>query len=46
MTESQSTRREILKKAAYMTPAILTLAAVPSFVSAGSGKDEPKPPKK
>jgi hypothetical protein len=49
MSESQSTRREVLKKAAYVTPVILTLPILPSFASAGSGdpKDkQDKPPKK
>jgi hypothetical protein len=45
MSENESTRREILKEAVYVTPVVLTLAAVPTFVSAGSGKP-PKPPKK
>jgi hypothetical protein len=36
MSEHESTRRELLKKAAYVPPAILTLAAIPSFASAGS----------
>ena len=30
-------RRTFLKKAAYVTPAILTLKAVPAFASYGSG---------
>ena len=30
------TRRDIIKKAVYVTPTILTLAAVPSFASTGS----------
>jgi hypothetical protein len=30
-------RRSLLKKAAYMAPAIITLKAVPSFASGGSG---------
>jgi hypothetical protein len=37
MTDEQSSRREVLKKAAYVTPAILTLKAIPSFASNGSG---------
>lgn len=32
----ESTRREILRKAAFVAPAVLTLAAAPSFASAGS----------
>jgi hypothetical protein len=35
--EQQPTRREVLKKAAYIAPAILTLTAVPSFAAKGSG---------
>ena len=31
------TRREVIKKAAYVTPIILTLAAKPSIARAGSG---------
>ena len=30
------TRRDFVKKAAYATPAIVTMAAIPSFASAGS----------
>jgi hypothetical protein len=37
--ERESTRREFLEKAMYVPPAILTLAALPSFASAGSGND-------
>ena len=32
------TRREIIKRAAYIAPVILTLTAVPAFASGGSGK--------
>ncbi len=31
------TRREVIKRAAYITPAILTLTAVPAFAKGGSG---------
>jgi len=42
MTEEKRTsRRDILKKAAYLTPAIITLLAVPSFASHGSGNEPP-----
>ena len=41
----ETTRREILRKSVFVAPAILTLAAVPSFASAGSGNDEYKGPK-
>ena len=37
MSEERLTRREIIKKAAYVTPAILTMSANFSFASAGSG---------
>ena len=37
MSEKRLTRREAIKKAAYITPVILTLAALPSFASTGSG---------
>jgi hypothetical protein len=40
MTEEQITKRELLKKAAYIAPAILTLKAVLSFASSGSGQAE------
>ena len=52
MTEEQISKRELLKKAAYVAPAILTLKAVPSFAKNGSGKgnngvgngEDPQPP--
>ena len=34
---TSTTRREVLRKGVFVAPAILTLAAVPSFASAGSG---------
>jgi hypothetical protein len=34
--EKETSRREVIKKAVYMTPVILTLAAVPSFAAKGS----------
>jgi hypothetical protein len=37
MADADVTRREILTKAAYMTPAIVTLPVLLSFASAGSG---------
>lgn len=40
MFEERITRRDALKKAAYMTPVILTFLAAPSFASGGSGRDE------
>lgn len=41
MAEDQPTRREVLKGTVYMTPAILTLAAVPALASSGSGRERP-----
>jgi len=47
--EHSSSRREFVKKAAYVAPAILTLQAAPAYVKAGSLKNEkpnePKPPR-
>ena len=40
MTHEQSSRRGVLKKAAYIVPTILTLQALPSFASTGSGQAE------
>jgi len=42
---ADTTRREVLKKAVFVAPVILTLSAVPSFASAGSyvGPYEEKP---
>jgi hypothetical protein len=56
MDDSSGTRREFVRKAAYVAPAILTLAAAPSFAKSGSEKPDknghddeqkkpPKPPK-
>jgi hypothetical protein len=36
MSEMQPTRREVLKKAVYVAPVILTLPAVASFAASGS----------
>ena len=36
--ETRTSRRELLKKVAYVTPAVLTLAAVPAFAAKGSGR--------
>jgi hypothetical protein len=42
-----TSRREFVKKAAYIAPAIITLRAAPSYAKNGSNKDEqrgsPKP---
>jgi len=40
MTDEQLSKRDLLKKAAYVAPAILTLKAVPSFASNGSSLTE------
>jgi len=37
--EKQTTQRKVIKKAAYIAPVILTMAAVPSFAAKGS-KDQ------
>lgn len=43
--EHSSSRRDFVKKAAYITPAILTLQAAPAYVKAGSEKPPiTKPP--
>jgi hypothetical protein len=39
---TQTSRREVLKKAAYVTPAVLTLAAIPAFAAKGSTATPPK----
>ena len=46
-TTSLDSRRGFVKKAAYVAPAILTLAAAPAFAKSGSEKYEkgPKGPK-
>ena len=40
MFEERITRRDVLKKAAYVTPVVLTFLAAPSFASGGSGTSE------
>ena len=42
MAEQHPTRREVIQKALYVAPIIVTLPAVLSFASAGSGEDGPK----
>ncbi len=37
-TKAQASRREFMRKAAYVAPVILTLSAAPSFCKAGSDK--------
>jgi hypothetical protein len=39
-TSAPETRRDVLRKAAFVAPAILSLTAIPSYASAGSGKEE------
>lgn len=43
MTAPNGSRRDFVKRGAYVTPAILTLAAAPEFAKAGSVK--PTPPR-
>ena len=42
MNKRNQSRREFVKKAAYIPPAVLTLAAAPAFAKTGSYKD-PRP---
>jgi len=42
---SGMTKREFVRKATYVVPAVLTLAAAPSFASAGSNSKKAKKPK-
>jgi|tagenome__1003787_1003787.scaffolds.fasta_scaffold10464547_1 hypothetical protein len=42
MSDERITRREALKKAVYVTPVILTMAAKFSFASSGSGATSPR----
>lgn len=39
MSENQS-KRDFLKKTAYVVPTILTLKAIPAFAGSGSGRTE------
>ncbi len=41
MTEPNNSRRDFVKKGAYIAPAILTMAVAPEFAKAGSVKPEP-----
>ena len=36
LVSEKITRREVIKRAAYITPVILTLIAVPAFANGGS----------
>lgn len=38
MTDEQASKRELLKKAAYVAPTILTLKVAPAFAQSGSGQ--------
>ena len=40
MANEQASRREVLRKAAYVTPVILTLKVIPSFASSTSDRAE------
>lgn len=40
MNEKQESKRDFLKKAAYVVPTILTLKAIPTFAGSGSGRAE------
>ena len=40
--QQSNSRREFVKKAAYVAPAILSLAVAPSYAKAGSGNEEAK----
>ena len=39
--DEQNSRRNFVKKAAYIAPAILTLAAAPAYAKSGSEKPVP-----
>ena len=41
MSEQEITRRELVQRAMYVAPAVLTLVAIPTFASAGSGSESP-----
>jgi hypothetical protein len=40
MTDEQISKRELLKKAAYVGPVMLTLTVAPAFAASGSGLAE------
>ena len=40
MATQDTSRREFITKAAYVAPAIVTLAVAPSYAKAGSDKDK------
>jgi hypothetical protein len=39
MAEQETTRRELIQRAVYVAPTILTLVAIPAIASAGSGAE-------
>ncbi len=42
MAEQEIARREVIQRAIYVVPAVLTLVATPAFASAGSGAESPQ----
>lgn len=46
MADNSESRRTFVKRAAYVAPAVLTLAAAPEFAKAGSVKNPGKKPDK
>jgi len=42
-SKHRASRREFVKKAAYIAPAIITLQAAPSYARSGSEKEKEKP---
>ena len=42
MNDQNNERRNFIKKAAYIAPAVLTLSATPSFAQSGSGSSSRK----
>jgi hypothetical protein len=43
-SDHEPSRRKFVKRAAYVAPAILSLAVAPSYAKAGSIKPRPVPP--
>lgn len=41
MSEERISRRDAVKRAAYITPVIISMVATLSFASSGSGRDGP-----
>ena len=46
MKEHDSSRREFVKKAAYVAPAVLTLKATSAFAKCGSANEDGSPDEK